>query len=59
MIRRARSNALEIRPKVMTVSTSTAVPKSSHETAWSKDGATELANREMLRVPHDPAKGNR
>ncbi|WP_341942184.1 DUF262 domain-containing protein [Microbacterium sp. LWH10-1.2] len=30
-----------------------------HVTAWSKDGPTNLANCEMLCVPHNRAKGNR
>jgi 5-methylcytosine-specific restriction endonuclease McrA len=30
-----------------------------HVTAWSKGGATDAANCEMLCVPHNRAKGNR
>ena len=30
-----------------------------HVTAWSKGGATDLANCEMLCIPHNRAKGNR
>jgi hypothetical protein len=30
-----------------------------HVTAWSKGGATDLSNCDMLCVPHNPAKGNR
>lgn len=30
-----------------------------HVTAWSKDGATDISNCEMLCVPHNRAKGNR
>lgn len=30
-----------------------------HVTAWSKGGATNLANCEMLCVTHNRAKGNR
>ncbi|BAK33120.1 hypothetical protein MLP_01060 [Microlunatus phosphovorus NM-1] len=30
-----------------------------HVTAWSKGGASDLANCEMLCVPHNRSKGNR
>ena len=30
-----------------------------HVTAWSKGGATDLKNCEMLCVPHNRSKGNR
>ena len=30
-----------------------------HVTAWSKGGATDLANCQMLCVPHNRAKGNK
>jgi len=29
-----------------------------HVTAWSKGGATDLANCEMLCIPHNRSKGN-
>ncbi len=33
--------------------------EADHVTAWSKGGHTDLANCEMLCVPHNRAKGNR
>ena len=33
--------------------------EADHVTAWSKGGATDLSNCEMLCVPHNRAKGNR
>ena len=33
--------------------------EADHVTAWSKGGKTELANCEMLCIPHNRAKGNK
>ena len=33
--------------------------EADHVTAWSKGGATDLKNCEMLCMPHNRAKGNR
>jgi 5-methylcytosine-specific restriction endonuclease McrA len=33
--------------------------EADHVSAWSKGGATTLANCEMLCVPHNRSKGNR